>query len=455
MDIVTSPGGSLRGSCSVPGDKSIAHRWLLLAATASGHSRLVGVPVSLDVRSTAACLSKIVGKARPSLDLFIRRAVSTVEGGGSTWNPQTSTPVSPPLALEGDGRSGLTAPDGPLDCGNSGTSMRLLAGLLAAAPFRIVLIGDPSLSCRPMERVAQPLRAMGADITTEDGHAPVVVGGGDLAGIRFAPAVPSAQVKSAVLLAGLAAEGVTTVCEPVATRDHTERALAALGAPVDVDVAGIHVERYQHDGFDGSVPGDPSSAAFLIAAAALTGSAITITGVGLNPSRLHYLDVMARMGIRTRCTVEETSVGEPIGTIEVAASGGVAPVRVEPSELPSIIDEVPVLAAIAVHAKGDSLFLGASELRVKETDRARAVSEGIRSLGGVAADEGPDLVIGGGGLVGGRVDAAGDHRMAMAFAVAALGATAPCRIAGIEAADVSFPGFAQTLRSLDALIEVV
>ena len=453
MDAVVASGGTLRGSAVVPGDKSIAHRWLILASTASGRSRLVGLPPSLDVRSTALCLAAVTEKPRPPLDLFARNAASAVESGGSTWNAGSDTALIPTLEVEGRGRSALLAPTVPLDCGNSGTTMRLLSGLLAAAPFEATLTGDPSLSGRPMERVAEPLRAMGAAIETTDGHAPLVVRGGRLRGIRYAPTVPTAQAKSAVLLAGIAADGETTVAEPAPTRDHTERALAALGAPVETDEEGIHVRRYQHQGFDALVPGDPSSAAFPLAAAAITGSRISIEGVGLNPSRLHYLDVMERMGIHTTRSIDRTELGEPVGSITIEACSEIRAVRVEPNELPLIIDEVPVLAALAAHASSDSWFLEASELRVKESDRLLAITTGLRLLGGVAADEGVDLVIGGGGLEGGRADAHGDHRMAMALTVAALGARTSSRIDGVDAADVSFPGFVASMRALGALVE--
>ena len=453
MDIVVAPGGTLGGVTVVPGDKSIAHRWLILAATASGRSRLVGLPPSLDVRSTAECLAAVTEKARPPLDVFARKTAPGVDSAGSTWNAKPDATSRSSLEVEGQGRSGLVEPTAALDCGNSGTTMRLLSGVFAAARFEATLTGDPSLSRRPMERVAEPLRAMGASIRTEDGHAPVVVRGTRLRGIRYAPIVPTAQVKSAVLLAGVAAEGETTVMEPVATRDHTERSLAALGAPIVVDADGIHVRRYQHEGFDAQVPGDPSSAAFLIAAAAITGSALSIEEVGLNPTRLHFLDVMDRMGIRTTCSIERTELGEPVGSIVVEPGAEIRAVRVEPGELPLIIDEVPVLAALAAHASSDSWFLEAAELRLKESDRLQAVATGIRLLGGVAADEGADLVIGGGGFDGGRADAHGDHRMAMALTVAALGARTPSRIDGVDAADVSFPGFIESLRALGAPLE--
>jgi 3-phosphoshikimate 1-carboxyvinyltransferase len=455
MDVVVIPGAGLEGSATVPGDKSIAHRWLILAATASGGSRLVGLPPSLDVRSTAACLAVVTDKARPSLDVFARNAWPGVERGGSTWNEGSRESFDLPLEVEGQGRAGLVPPAKTLDCGNSGTTMRLLSGVLAAAPFETVLSGDGSLSGRPMDRVAEPLRAMGASIETRDGHPPLVVRGARLQGIRHVASVPSAQVKSAVLLAGVAADGETTVAEPAPTRDHTERSLAALGAPVSTDENGIHVGRYQHDGFHARVPGDVSSAAFLIAAAAVTGSRISIEDVGLNPTRLHFLEVMDRMGVHTTCAIERTELGEPVGSIAVEPCAGIRAVRVEPRELPLIIDEVPVLAALATHAACDSWFLEAAELRVKESDRLHAIATGVRQLGGVAADEGVDLVIAGGGLDGGRADARGDHRMAMALVVAALGGRGPSQIDGVEAADVSFPGFVATLRALGVALEPV
>src|SRR6187200_1896767 len=246
MDVVIRPGGRLEGVAAVPGDKSIAHRWLILSVTAKGSSRLVGLPPSLDVRSTAACLSRVSPKARAALDVFARDARSPVEGGGSTWNAGVEVPAAGPLEVEGDGRDGLIQSAGTLECGNSGTSMRLLCGVLAAAPFTSTLTGDPSLSVRPMERVAAPLRTMGASVETTDGHAPVVVRGGALQGGSFAPEVPSAQVKSAILFAGVAADGTTSVRELAVTRDHTERALEALGAPVERDDTEVRVQRYQH-----------------------------------------------------------------------------------------------------------------------------------------------------------------------------------------------------------------
>ncbi len=453
MRLRVVPGGRVSGDVNVPGDKSIAHRWLILAATAKGVSRLHGLPCSLDVRSTAASLARVTGRARPALDAWVRDASAQAEGNGSTWNTQIRPLSGPALEVEGEGREDLVAPDADLDCGNSGTAMRLLSGVLAAAPFRARLIGDDSLSARPMERIAVPLREMGAIVRTSGGRPPIQISGGPLRGIRYRIPVPSAQVKSAILLAGLAAEGETVVEETAPTRDHTERALAHLGAPVLLGGTSVAVRRFQHGGFEATVPGDPSSAAFLIAAAALTGSGLTIGRVGLNPTRLHFLAVMRRMGIPIEATSIGHSAGEPFGDLQVLPAGRPRGTTISKEELPLVIDEVPVLALLGSHAEGETWFLGAGELRSKESDRLTGVARGIRGLGGHASDEGDDLVVGGTGLAGGTADAIGDHRLAMAFAVAALGASGPCEIEGIDSALVSFPGFVATLRSLGAKLE--
>jgi 3-phosphoshikimate 1-carboxyvinyltransferase len=356
--------------------------------------------------------------------------------------------------LGGHGRASLHPPDAPLDCSNSGTTMRLLAGVLASAPFETVLQGDASLSARPMERVAEPLRAMGADVRSTDGHPPVVVRGGPLRGIEHRTLVPSAQVKSAVLFAGLAAEGPTTVREAAPTRDHTERALAALGAPVVFEPGLAAIRAFEHGGFAAAVPGDVSSAAFLVAAAVLTGRAITIEGVGLNPTRTRFVRVLERMGASLGSRVEGEELGEPLGTLDVEPGARLAGTTIDVEELPLVIDEVPVLAMVAAHATGETRFEGGAELRVKESDRLGGLVAAIRALGGAAEVEGDDLVIGGGGLAGGEADARGDHRMAMALAVAALAARGPVAVDGIEAAEVSFPRFDRLLVALGARIEV-
>ena len=330
--------------------------------------------------------------------------------------------------------------------------MRLLAGAVAPCRFETVLEGDESLSSRPMERVAEPLRAMGADVRTRQGRAPLVVRGGRLTGIEHQTAVPSAQVKGALLLAGLAADGETTVLESAPTRDHTERALAHLGAPVVAEPGRASVRAFQHGGFAASVPGDPSSAAFLIAAALIVGATLEVEDVGLNPTRTAFLRVLERMGANTRMQVEREELGEPVGRLAVEGGAGLVGTTVGPEELPLVIDEVPALTAVAAHARGQTRFRGAGELKVKESDRLGALEAAIRALGGQAAVEEETLVLAGGGLRGGGAPPTRDHRIAMAAAVAALGATGPTVVDGIEAADVSFPGFVRALRALGATI---
>ena len=456
MRVRVKPGGTLSGTIQVPGDKSIAHRWLILAVTARGTTRLLGLPPSLDVRSTAACLAAVSGAPRPALEAWASNVAGAAEGHGSTWNAAATRFADTELEVEGEGRSSLLEASTDLDCGNSGTAMRLLAGAVAGVPIRSTLVGDASLSSRPMERVAAPLEAMGALVRTTDGHAPIEVVGGRLTGIEHTLAVPTAQVKGAVLLAGLAAEGETVVREPASTRDHTERAFAALGASITVVPGSVAVRGpFQHDGFEAMVPGDVSSAAFLVGAAAVTGSELTVTGVGLNPSRLRFLEVLARMGVRTETNVRGEALGEPVGDLWVAPDAELTGTEVSSGELPLVIDEVPVLALVATAARGETWFVNAGELRVKESDRLTGVTDGIRRLGGHAGVEGDDLVVAGVGLRGGTADATGDHRLAMAFAVAALAAEAPCEIDGMEAADVSFPGFMTTLASIGASVEIV
>jgi 3-phosphoshikimate 1-carboxyvinyltransferase len=431
----------LTGEVRVPGDKSIAHRWLIFACTAEGTSELLGLPSSLDVRSTAGALATLLPELRIDLQAFARAT-------GEEDDPIIG------LALDGGGLDSPVPPDEPLYCGNSGTTMRLMAGLLAAQEFESVLSGDASLSRRPMERVAQPLRQMGADVRTEDGHPPVTVHGGPLTGIEFTTVEPSAQVKSAVLIAGLHAEGETTVVERVSTRDHTERLLEALGAPITLLPGRATVHRFQHGGFRGTVPGDASAAAFLAGAAALVPlSRIVIRDVGLNTTRTGWIRHLERMGAAIEGRVEREELGEPVGSLMVEAAEMLRPVELSPAETAESIDEIPMLAAVAAHAHGESRFSGAGELRVKESDRLSGVAGGIVGLGGRARVEGDDLVIEGGGLAGGAAHGMGDHRLVMAFTVAALGARRECAVDDAEWAGVSFPGFASTLAALGARIE--
>lgn len=451
MRVTVGPGGSVGGRARVPGDKSIAHRWLILAAIAEGRSELRGLPRALDVRSTARVLAAISPpRARDALEAWASEPSATPEGDRSTTN--MGDPRGGSIVVEAQGRDGLSGPIGPLECGNSGTTIRLVTGVLASRPLEATLTGDASLSGRPMARIAEPLRAMGADVATTDGHAPLVVRGRPLHGIRHVLEVPSAQVKGAVLLAGLDADGETSVEEPAPTRDHTERAVASLGGAVHAEEGLVRVRRFQHAGFSGTVPGDVSSAAFLIAAAALSGRAFTVLDVGLNPSRTHLFRVLRRMGVAIRAEATGSEVGEPVGIVDVERCDGLAGTTVTRDELPLLIDEVPVLAILAARASGESRFLGAAELRVKETDRLGAIAEAVRALGGDGAVEGDDLVVAGGGLSGGTVTSSGDHRMAMALAVAGVAASGPVTIEGMEAADVSFPGFVGSLVQLGAAV---
>jgi 3-phosphoshikimate 1-carboxyvinyltransferase len=452
MRLLVAPGARLRGEASVPGDKSIAHRWLLLAALARGRSRLEGVPLSLDVRSTAGAVAALLRDPQVRLEGWSR---STATSGRVDRNAEPGTVVE----VEGRGGPGLGPPRETLDCGNSGTTLRLVAGIAARLPGRTVLDGDASLRRRPMERVAEPLRLMGATIRTRDGRAPLEIEGGALVGVHYACPVPSAQVKSAVLLAGLAAEGETVVTEPAPTRDHTERALEALGAPVrrTVGLGEVAVRAFEPSGFSAGVPGDPSAAAFLLGAAAITGGGVTVEGVGLNETRGRFLAVMERLGasVRTDGLVASATLGEPVGSLAGGAGpAGLRGASVPADELPLVIDEVPVLAAMAAHAEGESRFEGGGELRVKESDRLTGLAEGLRGLGGEAGVEGDALVVGGGGLAGGRANGRSDHRLAMALAVAALGARGPSVVDGIGWAAVSFPGFVEALTGLGARVEI-
>jgi 3-phosphoshikimate 1-carboxyvinyltransferase len=455
MRLRVRPGPRIDGAVTLPGDKSIVHRWLILAATAQGRSHLRALPGSLDVRSTAACLATLAPKALPRLDGLASEGGRGPEGNGFTWDAEPHITSTFEVEVHGDGREGLVPPGIWLDCGNSGTTMRLLAGVLAGAPFGAVLTGDASLSVRPMERVAEPLRAMGAHVRTSDGHAPVKIVGGPLHAITYRTPVASAQLKSAVLLAACVAEGVTEVREQAATRDHTERALEALGAPIERGGGFVRLSAFQHRGFEGTVPGDISSAAFPIGAAAVTGGRLEVTGVGLNPTRTRFLEVYRRMGVRIETVQRGETLGEPVGDIVAIGPDELAASTVEADELPLVIDEVPVLAAVAASARGESLFAGAAELRVKESDRLGGIASMLRAIGAGAAVRGDDLVVSGGGVAGGESPADGDHRLAMAAAVAALGASGEVTVGGIEAADVSFPGFARVLRALGADVEVV
>jgi 3-phosphoshikimate 1-carboxyvinyltransferase len=427
-----TPARQIRGRLRVPGDKSIAHRYAIFAALATGQSSLSHFAPGADCRSTLACLSGL--------------GVSVDEGPAGT------------VTILGRGCGQLRSPASVLDAGNSGTTMRLLAGILAGHPFTSTLVGDPSLSRRPMRRVIAPLQHMGARIDSNQGCAPLTIHGTRLQAMTYRPETPSAQVKGSVLLAGLHAEGTTSVTEPAATRDHTERALAAFGGRVVVDDLTVSVTGDQHlHGRTVSVPGDFSSAAFwLVAAAALPGSRVEIHDVGLNSTRTGLLGVLRRYGALVEVEVTGIEAGEPRGTVIVQGDrAGV--VDIGPDEVPGLIDELPAIAALAAHGGGVTVH-GAAELRVKESDRIATLVAGFRTLG-IDADECADgFVVHGPSsnsrrAAGGRADASGDHRMAMAFAIAALAARGPSTIVGAEAVGISYPGFFETLDRLIAPLD--
>lgn len=414
-----SAGGPLRGHVRVPGDKSVSHRGLLAAALASGTSRVAGRSEGDDVRRTEAALRA----------LGVEVEGERVRGG----------------------RSLLREPERPLDCGNSGTAIRLFAGMLAPVEGLFVLVGDESVHRRPMGRVVEPLRAMGGRVDGRAGGslAPLVVRGAPLRGLDWRLEVPSAQVKSALLLAGLAAEGETVVHVPAVTRRHTEEVLALAGARCSVTEEGegevARVEPGELRPFELLVPGDPSQAAFLAVAAALVpGSEVVVEDVYLGPGRDGFVKVLARMGADVEVAWREPGRAD-LGVRHSALRG----VEVGGAEVASLIDEVPVLAVAAAFAEGTTVVTGAAELRVKESDRVATVVEGLHRLG-VGAEALPDgLVVEGGRPRGGAVDAHGDHRVAMAFAVAGLAlAEGSVRVHGFDAVSTSWPGFSETIEAL-------
>ena len=427
---IVTPARRVSGLVRPPGDKSISHRYALLAALAGGTSRFTWFAPGADARATLACLRALGVEVR------------ILPGGPDD---------GPTVELQGLGLRGLNPPPTALDAANSGTTMRLLTGVLAAHSMRVVITGDASLRQRPMLRVIEPLTRMGASIESADGRPPLTITGGRLTGLEHTLPVPSAQVKGAILLAGLQSEGRTTVRVPGPTRDHTERALRAFGARIDVAGSTVTLEGQQPlQAVSARVAGDVSSAAFLaVAAAALPNSALEIAGVGLNPTRTAVFDVLRRAGARIDTLVEREEAGEPVGRVHVRHET-LRPLVIVPSEVPDLIDELPALAAIAAHG-GEVTVTGAAELRVKESDRITALVAGLRALG-VEAEELPDGFHARARhpIAGGTADAAGDHRLAMTFAIAALGAAKPCVITGAESVDVSYPGFFQILRSLSA-----
>jgi 3-phosphoshikimate 1-carboxyvinyltransferase len=419
-----SPATSISGEIALPGDKSISHRYALIASIAEGVTRIRNYSTGADCRSTLGCL----------------RALGIEVAGDGTE-----------LTIEGRGLAGLRATAADLDAGNSGSTIRMLSGILAAQPFRSRLFGDESLSRRPMGRVMDPLAKMGAHITAREGKfPPLEIDGAPLHPIEYRLPVPSAQVKTCVLFAGLFADGVTAVEEPVRSRDHSEIALREFGAELRVERGRIELTgRPRLEGRELTVPSDLSSAAFFIVAALLIpGSELTIRGVGLNPTRSALLDLLVGMGANLRIPQLESRNGELVGDIVVrhsALKGG----TVEGALTAALIDEIPVLAVLGAATEEGLTVKDAAELRIKETDRIRTVVDNLRRMG-VEAEELPDglVVPGRQRFRAAEFDSHGDHRIAMAFAVAALAGDGRSVIHGAEAASVSFPEFWDTLASV-------
>ena len=424
-----SPARSLQGSLVLPGDKSISHRYAMLAGLAEGTSRLANFSTGEDPHSTLACIEALGAK---------------VDDKGTH--------------IEVAGTAGhFAAPAKPLDCGNSGSTMRMLAGLIASHPHAFTLVGDRSLTLRPMERIRGPLTQMGARITLEEGHAPMHVQGGPLTGSHFESPIASAQVKTAILFAGLQATGTTSVAEGIATRDHTEHALRAFGATLQAtqgSVSRIQIEGGQRlRAIDATVPGDLSSAAFFLCAALLFPDAnLVLDSIGMNPTRSALLDVLSALGAKLRVLSLEEQHGELIGTLQVnttLAPPANGPLTIGGALTAQLIDELPVLAAIAPYTRDGIVIRDAQELRVKESDRIDLVARNLHAMGAQFTEHPDGLEIPGGQVLhGASIDSGGDHRIAMAFSVAALRATSQSEIQGSEAAAVSFPEFFRHLATL-------
>ena len=422
--IVIRPARNILGSLRVPGDKSISHRYAMLAALANGRSRFDNFAPGADCASTLQCVHDLGCKIERD-----EKGAVVIEGVG----PQ------------------LRAPGKPLDCGNSGSTMRMLSGIVAAQPFTSELIGDASLSLRPMKRVIEPLTQMGAKISAgDDGRAPLRIAGGKLLGIDYRPSVASAQVKTCVLFAGLLAHGKTTVQEPARTRDHGELALRAFGAEVERSQNAVSIEGGQSlHSLEASVPGDISSAAFFLCAAAIfPESNLVIDGVLLNPTRSALLDVLTAIGSRLSMLRVEENHGELVGTIALVPGKG-SHVVIEGALTALLIDELPVLAAIAPFTSGGVEVRDAGELRVKESDRLSAVTRNLQAMGAqVEQTESGWRIPGGQTLHGAEIESYDDHRIAMAFAIAALRAEGETVIRNPECVAISYPAFFEELKKL-------
>jgi 3-phosphoshikimate 1-carboxyvinyltransferase len=423
------PADSVQGELRVPGDKSISHRALMLGGIADGVTSVSGFLESEDCLATLAALSALGVRIERRQDTLVR--------------------------VYGAGREGLTAPAGPLDMGNAGTAMRLFMGLLAGQRFDSTLSGDASLLRRPMERVASPLRSMGARIDTQAGRPPVhIQGGAALQGIDYALPMASAQVKSALLLAGLYAQGVTCISEPVPTRDHTERMLRGFGVELTSGAGRISLAGGQRlSGCEIAIPGDFSSAAFFIVAGCLAArQGLTIRDVGVNPTRTGLLSMLRLMGAHIEVQPHPGEAAEPIADIHVRA-GPLRGIRVPEALVPLAIDEFPVFFIAAAAASGETVVTGAGELRVKESDRLATMATGLSTLGIECELLSDGLSLQGGRMRGGRIDSHGDHRIAMAFAVASLIASAPIEIEDVANVATSFPDFPQLARAAGLALE--
>ncbi|HVM41522.1 MAG TPA: 3-phosphoshikimate 1-carboxyvinyltransferase [Acidimicrobiia bacterium] len=414
----------VRGVVRVPGDKSVSHRALMLAAVADGRSTIRNLATGDDVDRTRSAVEAFGIRARHRPSGEVR-----VNGGG--WGA-------------------LREPEHVVDCGNSGTGIRLFLGLLAGGDGHVVLTGDASIRRRPMGRVVEPLRRMGAHIDGRDGGnlAPLAVRGATLQGVRHELPVASAQVKSAILLAGLRAEGVTEVVEPAQSRDHTERMLVSLGLPVERGADGVRITAADVPAFDLDVPGDPSSAAFHLVAALVTpDSEVTVEDVLLNPTRVAFVDVLERMGGRIAMEVTGESGGEPVGRI-TASSSVLHGTEIAGDEIPRVIDEIPAIAVAAAFASGDTEVRDAAELRVKETDRIGAVEQELSQMGIAVEVRADGFTVRGGSPRAGQFKSHGDHRIAMAAAVAANACPGQSVVKGWRAVASSYPGFGDDFASL-------
>ena len=417
---------SLTGTIRLPGDKSLSHRALLFAGVSEGRCAVDNLSTGADVATTEGLLTAY------GID---------VEPGDATSN------VGRSVVVDGVGWDGRREPNDVVDCGNSGTTVRLTLGWLAGTPFLSVLTGDASLRGRPMRRVVDPLLSMGMtfDGRNRANNLPLVVRGGGIEGIDFRSPVASAQVKSAVLLAGLQAGGVTTVSEPHLSRDHTERMLGALGVPIERSGTTLSVRSATIPAFSFSVPADPSTAAFWIVAATICpSSSIEIPNVAINPTRTGFLAVLDRMGAGVVIERTGDALGENIGTIQVG-SASLRGTEVSSDEVPGLIDEIPVLAVAAAHASGPTTFRGVGELRVKESDRLKAIAIHIEAFGAQANIDGDDLTIVPGRLHAATVSSFGDHRMALAAAVMGLSLSGETVVKDFAASSVSYPGFGADL----------